>query len=78
MFGQKFSVFQSRVFTRVEDIPSSFVKKRVRLRGRVKKITDDDVLSIDHIPVIQLRLPFTKEIKRTGKYAGILKVEICF
>ncbi|KAL4221617.1 hypothetical protein ACF0H5_019874 [Mactra antiquata] len=56
-------LYLSKVFTRVEDIPASFIKKKVRLQGKVKKINDEDVLWIEHVPVIRLPQPFTRQNK---------------
>lgn len=54
------SIYLTKVFTRVEDIPAQFIHKKVKLRGMVKEITDEGVLSIEHIPIMRLRIPFTK------------------
>lgn len=52
------SIYMTKVFTSVDEIPVSFIKRRVKLRGKVTEICDDGVLRIEHIPIVRLRVPF--------------------
>ncbi|XP_055970369.1 protein C3orf33 homolog [Sorex fumeus] len=58
-------------FTRASDIPVEFLRKQVKLRGRVRRVTADG-LEIEHIPVI---LPLLARWRR-GEPAGTLQVRL--
>ncbi|XP_045161406.2 protein C3orf33 homolog isoform X2 [Mercenaria mercenaria] len=55
------SIYMTKVFTKVEDIPAQFIRKQVKLRGKVKEVNDEGILSIEHIPIWRLRVPFIRQ-----------------
>ncbi|XP_054982814.1 protein C3orf33 homolog isoform X2 [Sorex araneus] len=58
-------------FTRASDIPVEFLRKQVKLRGRVRRVSATG-LEIEHIPV--LRPPLARW--RRGEPAGALQVRL--
>ncbi|KAH3858440.1 protein C3orf33 homolog [Dreissena polymorpha] len=55
------TVRTTTVFRHVSDIPEEYVQKQVRLQGQVKKVDDDGVLHVQHVPILRIRIPFKKE-----------------
>ena len=61
-----FSVFfQTKIFTRVEDIPKEFITQHIKLLGKVTNVEDQGVLQVKHIPIV--RLPFVAQ--KRGKFS---------
>lgn len=48
------------MFQNVAEIPEEFIQKAVRLQGHVKSVRDDGALYVQHIPILELRVPFKK------------------
>ncbi|GAB1603838.1 protein C3orf33-like [Argonauta hians] len=46
-------------FSRPEDVPRNFIKKNVKLQGRVEKVGEEGKLMVDHEPIV--RLPWHKD-----------------
>ncbi|XP_060563004.1 protein C3orf33-like [Ruditapes philippinarum] len=55
------SIYVTKIFTKVEDIPAQFLRDRVKLRGKVQQVHHDGMLSIEHIPILRLKIPFVKQ-----------------
>lgn len=56
-----FHLFQGTFFRHGKDIPKRFISKGVKLQGRVKEIDLDGIVYVQHIPILDLRLPWLKK-----------------
>lgn len=52
------SLYISRVFSRIEDIPAHFIRKHVRLYGTVRNVGENGVLHVEHRPPLRLKIPY--------------------
>ncbi|NXE09579.1 CC033 protein, partial [Lophotis ruficrista] len=59
-------------FTSAVDIPVEFVKKNVKLRGKVHRVTEKG-LEVEHIPI---SIPFLTAIQRRWQSKGLLLVRL--
>ncbi|NXO02018.1 CC033 protein, partial [Rhinopomastus cyanomelas] len=66
------SVRMTTKFTSALDIPLEFVKKNVKLRGRLHQITESG-LEVEHIPI---SIPFFTSIQRKWQSEGLLLVRL--
>jgi len=60
------------VFRHVDEIPADFIRNQVRLQGRVNSVGDNGTLHIQHIPILELRVPLTPR-KDRGTSCSIRK-----
>lgn len=54
------SAFQSKVFHHGKDIPKRFIKRGVNFQGQVKEISTDGKIYVQHLPILDLRLPWLR------------------
>ncbi|NXX75602.1 CC033 protein, partial [Urocolius indicus] len=59
-------------FTRALDIPKEFVEKNVKLRGKLRHITEEG-LEVEHIPI---SIPFLASFQRKWQSKGLLRVRL--
>ncbi|XP_071145248.1 protein C3orf33 homolog [Mytilus edulis] len=55
------SIHVGTFFRHGKDIPKRFISKGVKLQGRVKEIDLDGIVYVQHIPILDLRLPWLKK-----------------
>ncbi|NWU96327.1 CC033 protein, partial [Upupa epops] len=66
------SVRMTTKFSSALDIPVEFVKKNVKLRGKLQQITESG-LEVEHIPI---SIPFITSIQRKWQSEGLLLVRL--
>ena len=57
--------FQTKIFTQVKDVPKHFITSHMKLLGKVTEIGEFGILHIQHIPIVDMKVPFRP--KKTGK-----------
>lgn len=63
---------QTTKFTSALDVPAGFVEKNVKLRGKVRRVTEKG-LEVEHVPI---SVPFITSIQRKWQSEGLLLVRL--
>lgn len=66
------SVRLTTKFTSALDVPAGFVEKNVKLRGKVRRVTEKG-LEVEHVPI---SVPFITSIQRKWQSEGLLLVRL--
>ena len=66
--------FQTKIFRKLEDIPKEVITKHFKLLGKVTGIGEFGVLQIQHIPILEMKIPLISK-KQKGK--EFLQIVFC-
>lgn len=54
------NTFQAKIFRHGRDIPHRFIRRGVSFQGHVKEINSNGTIYAQHIPILDLRLPWLR------------------
>ena len=68
--------FQTKVFRKLEDIPKEVITKHFKLLGKVTGIGEFEVLQIQHIPILEIKIPLISKKQKGKEFFHLIFINI--